>query len=280
MTELAALSAVVFFAVVMIILVGMPFATAMAHRQERWYERVLVKQLLIDVSPRLAVILGVVLVLGVALMAGLLLEHWLWFVAGAVMASGVPWLLVRHLDARRRERLDRQIVDGITTLASSVRAGLNLVQSMEVLVANSMSPIRDEFAQLMREYQMGLDLNEAMRQAANRIGSSHYRLLFTALEMHRRRGGDVGDSLDRIGASIREIQRLEGKLDAVTASGRFEAISIACMPALLLGMAWMFDRVGVELMFRVPLGRALLLIAAVLIAAAFWWIRRIMDVDI
>ncbi len=280
MTELAALSAVVFFAVVMIILVGMPFATAMAHRQERWYERVLVKQLLIDVSPRLAVILGVVLVLGVALMAGLLLEHWLWFVAGAVMASGVPWLLVRHLDARRRERLDRQIVDGITTLASSVRAGLNLVQSMEVLVANSMSPIRDEFAQLMREYQMGLDLNEAMRQAANRIGSSHYRLLFTALEMHRRRGGDVGDSLDRIGASIREIQRLEGKLDAVTASGRFEAISIACMPALLLGMAWMFDRVGVELMFRVPLWRALLLIAAVLIAAAFWWIRRIMDVDI
>lgn len=269
-----------FLAVLGLVWLGWPAALELWRRQRAWYERVLVRQLLVDIDPRTAAALGLLAPLGVGVATGLALGHYAWFVVGAALGALIPFAVVRHLELVRRRKLDRQLIDGVSTMASGVRAGLNLVQSMQLLVHNGQPPIRQEFGQLLREYQMGLDMNQAMRHAANRIGSSHFRLLFTALEMHRIRGGDVGDSLDRIGASIREIQRLEGKLDAVTASGRFQAMMIAVMPLVLLGMRYLIDPDGVRRMFTEPLGRMLMLIALALIVTAFLWIRRIMDVDI
>ena len=191
-----------------------------------------------------------------------------------------PTMIVSHLEQKRREKLESQLVDGITTLASGVRAGLSLIQSMELLEKNSVGPIKQEFGQLNREYQMGLDLNQSMRMTANRIGSTNYRLLFTALEMHRRRGGDAGESLDRIAESIREIQRLEGKLDALTSQGRIQARMMAAMPVVILFILYTIDPEGTTLLLVEPIGRIVLFGAGVCILIGFLWIRRIMQVDI
>ena len=125
-----------------------------------------------------------------------------------------------------------------------------------------------------------MDLNQAMRNSANRIGSSNYRLLFTAIEMHRQRGGDAGESLDRIAESIREIQRLEGKLDALTAQGRLQASMMASMPVVILIILYFIEPDGTRLLFVEPLGRLILVVAMVMIAIAFFWIKRIMAIDI
>ncbi len=259
---------------------GLPAARWYIARTEQSYERVLVHQLLMDIKPRNALIMAAMGVSICGMIGYLLVASVTGLIAGAAIGYAAPILIVRHLERKRIERLETQLVDGITTMASAVRAGLNLIQAMEILVRNHTGPIKQEFAQLLREYQMGLDFNQAMRNAANRIGSSNYRLLFTALEMHRLRGGDVGQSLDRIAESIREIQRLEGKLDAITSQGRFQAWMMAVMPLAFLGILYVIDREGVTMLFTQPLGRVMLLGVCVLILLGWLWIRKILAVDI
>jgi tight adherence protein B len=259
---------------------GLPATQWFIARTEDSYERVLVHQLLMDIKPRTALVMAAMGIVICAMIGYLLVESVTGAVAGAAIGFVAPILIIRHLERKRIERLELQLVDGITTMASGVRAGLNLIQAMEILVRNHSGPIKQEFSQLMREYQMGLDFNQAMRNAANRIGSSNYRLLFTAIEMHRLRGGDVGQSLDRIAESIREIQRLEGKLDAITSQGRFQAWMMAVMPLAFLGILYLIDRDGVTMLFVQPLGRIMLLIVGVLILLGWLWIRKIMTVDI
>lgn len=259
---------------------GTPAAWRFVLRQEAIYDRVLVNQLLLDLNPRTAVFASVGLVMFVAIIFGLYLESFVAFFFGAAVGLIFPNLIIRHLADKRATKLELQLVDGITTLASGVRAGLTLVQAMELLVQNQTGPIKQEFAQLLREYSMGMDLNQAMRSTANRIGSPNYRLLFTAIEMHRKRGGDTGESLDRISESIREIQRLEGKLDAITAQGRIQAWMMAVAPIFIVGIYWVIDSEGVESLFVQPEGRFLLLGAFGLVLLGFLWIRRIMSVDI
>jgi tight adherence protein B len=249
-------------------------------REEDRYDKVLNGQLLLHVPPKAALLAAAALVACCALIPALLIDGFLPPLAGGLAGLFLPALLTRHLIARRKARLERQLVDGITALASGVRAGLTLVQSIELLVKNTAGPIQQEFAQLLREYNMGLDLSQAMRNAANRIALSNYRLLFTAIEMHRLRGGDTGESLDRIAEAIREIQRLEGKLDAVTAQGRAQARFMAVMPLVVIGIYYLIDPEGVSLLFHESYGRLILLIAAALIVTGFVWIRRIMAVDI
>jgi tight adherence protein B len=274
------LSGLTLLSTYMLVRYGWELVARWVREQIARYDRVLRHQLLLDIDPRLAfgAVVGLVVVLGLCTAA--VLGNWLWFIVGGAVGAFLPTMIVRHLETKRKQRLERQLVDGVMALASGVRAGLNLIQAMELLVTNAIGPIKQEFAQLLREYQMGLELNQAMRNASNRIGLSNYRLLFTAIEMHRLRGGDTGESLDRIAESIREIQRLEGKLDALTAQGRTQARMMAAMPLLIMGIFYMIDPEGVGMLFTEPMGRLVLLIAAALILCGFLWIRRIMAVDI
>lgn len=250
------------------------------RRKELQYDRVLNHQLLLGVHPRIALVAMIACIFLTGVIAAAIVGGLGWFIVGAAFGALIPNWYIRHCEEERIEKLDAQLVDGIVTLASGVRAGLNLVQAMELLVKNSTGPIRQEFTQLLREYNMGIDLNQAMRNTANRIGSGHYRLLFTAIEMHRLRGGDTGESLDRIAESIREIQRLEGKLDAITAHGRSQARMMALMPIVFLGLMYLLQPDGVIKLFTEPTGRVLLLFIISLIAVGFYWIRWILTVDI
>ncbi len=273
-------SLLTFASVYLFVRYGTAWTIALIERQEQAYDRVLRRQLLIDIEPRTALAgsAGLILIAGVftflitaSFLAGFLI---------AAIAMLLPNLVVRHLETKRLQKLESQLVDGLTTLASAARAGLNLVQSMELLERNAVGPIKQEFGQLLREYRLGMDLNQAMQNTSNRIGSQLYRLTFTAIQMHRLRGGDTAQSLDRIAESIRDISRLEGKLDALTSQARYQASFMAMMPIVFLFLLWSIDPQGVGMLFSEPAGRMILLGVTVLIVVAFVWIRKIMAVDI
>jgi len=269
-----------FVSVAAVVCFAWPQIRYLLWRQEQRFDAVLNRQLLMDINPRLAqaAVGGAVLLVG--LICYSLGEDPLWFIVGAAAAAFLPSAVINHLEAKRRARLEAQLVDGITSLASGVRAGLNLVQSMQLLVQNMEGPIKQEFEQLLREYELGVDLNQAMANASDRIGSSHYRLLFSAIAAHRTRGGDVSESLDRITDAVREISRLEGKLQTLTAQGRNQAWMMAAMSIIVLLIAYAIEPEGTAAVLSDPYGRVLLLIAAAMIFAGVMWIRSIMTVDI
>lgn len=259
---------------------GVPWLKDWLKRREEAYDRTLNQHLLLDINPKIAVMFSIILILAGGTFGFGATENLVGIGLGALSGLLLPTLLLKYLNAQRNEKLEAQLIDGITVLASGMRAGLNLGQSFELLVKNTQGPINQEFGQLIREYQMGLDLTHAMHNAANRIKLQNYRLLFSALEMHRQRGGDTAQSLDRIADSVREIQRLEGKLDALTSKGRSQAWMMAVMPVVFLFMMLSIDNESTMLLFTEPVGRILLLIAAGMVGMAFLWIRKIMAVDI
>lgn len=272
-------SAMLLAGILLMVRYGYTPGKAWIDKQQLYYDRVLCRQLLLDVDPRTAVwahIAGVVFIV----LIGVYLTGVLIGLVLAAISALVPYFIIRHLETKRRFRLEVQLVDGLASMASGVRAGLNLVQSMQLLVQNQNGPIEQEFGQILREYEMGMDLNQAMRQASDRIGSQLYRLTFTAIEMHRLRGGDSGESMDRIAESIREIQRLEGKLDAITAQGRVQANMMAIMAVVIIVMMLVIFPDDTMMLFTTTEGRIILLVATGLITAGYFWIKKIMQVDI
>lgn len=266
--------------VFMIIRYGYGPATRWLRAQEVSYDRVLRRQLLLDVDPKTIVWLNIGGVAGAFILGFLVSQSFILSGILALIVVFIPHLIIKHLETKRRQKLEVQLVDGLTTLASGVRAGLNLIQSMTLLVENHKGVIQQEFSQILREYEMGMDLNQAMRAASNRIGSSLYRLTFTAIEMHRVRGGDSGESMDRIAESIRDIQRLEGKLDAITAQGRAQANFMAIMPIVIIVIMFFLLPEQTSLLFTHPYGRLMLVAVGGMIAGGYVWIRNIMQVDI
>lgn len=256
-----------------------PFKEYIRH-QEYQYNLVLRHSLLLSLKPRAATIIQFV---GIALLMFIgygITEH----LAGCFLfgAAGffVPSLVIRHLRRRRLNRLEEQLVGGIQTLASGVRAGLNLVQSMQLVARDGPIPLRQEFAHMLREYEFGMSLEDAMNNAAARIGSGDFRLLFAALLTHRERGGDLGETLDRIAESIREIQRLENRVKTLTAQGRATARWLGAMPGVVLAILYFIMREDVQRLFVDDMGKLILVMILILNILGFLWVRKIVAIDI
>jgi tight adherence protein B len=202
----------------------------------------------------------------------------------AVLASGlllfVPWFLLRRMAERRRLKIEDQMADAMVTLASAVRAGLSLVQSMEILAAQCPKPINAEFHQIIGEYKLGKPLERTLTEAKQRLKSENFALFAAAMLASHESGGRLNETVERIAESVREMQRLDRKIMSETAQARKSAMYMAIVPAVILVIYFFVDPVNTGLLFTTPLGQLLLAAAVVLNVVAYFWARVILNPDI
>jgi tight adherence protein B len=250
------------------------------RRQERTFDRVLRHALLIDVSPRSMTIVTLVAIVLIGLAVFVAAGSLTGALIAMALAALLPGRVLKSLRRRRVAKLEDQLVPAVQSLAAGVRAGLNLVQAMELIARDNPNPIRQEFAHLLREYEYGMPLDRAMSNAAERIGSGDFRLLFSALLTHRQRGGNLGQTLDKITKSIREIQRLEKRVQTLTAQGRATARWLGVMPLVVGGILFVIESSYIYTLLTDPVGKAIILGVGLLNLVGFLWIRKIMAIDI
>jgi tight adherence protein B len=250
------------------------------HRLERRFDRVLRHALLLDVSPRAMTIVTLVVIVLIGVAVFLLAGSLTGALIAMALAALLPGVVLKSLRRRRVAKLEDQLVPAVQSLAAGVRAGLNLVQAMELIARDNPNPIRQEFAHLLREYEYGMPLDRAMSNAADRIGSGDFRLLFSALLTHRQRGGNLGQTLDRITKSLREIQRLEKRVQTLTAQGRATARWLGVMPLIVGGILFVIESSYIYTLLTDPIGKAIILGVGLLNLVGFLWIRKIMAIDI
>lgn len=94
------------------------------------------------------------------------------------------------------------------------------------------------------------------------------------------RGGNLPNTLDRLGEALREIMRLEEKIRSLTAENRTSARYMALMPAVVLVIYYFIDPSWVQTLVEETWGLFLLLIAIALNLIGFLWIRKIVTFEI
>ena len=197
-----------------------------------------------------------------------------------IAAFFAPRMMFNITRDRRRALFEQQLIDGLELLSNSIRAGMTLPQSMELLVKEMKPPITQEFGRVLQEYRLGTDFDEALLNAARRLGSRDLDILVNAIMITRRSGGNVGEIFQRIAAWIRERMRIEGKIRALAATGYLQALVMSSMPFALMVALLFIDPPHVKLLFSHWIGLFSVGIVVALVVSAFLWIRKIMAVDI
>lgn len=198
----------------------------------------------------------------------------------AIFLSVGPWYIVARAARNRRERIEDQLADSMVMFSSGIRAGLSLPQSMELLAHESPRPIRQEFTQMVGEYQMGKPLERVLEETKERLKSENFALFAAALLASRASGGRLNETVERIARSILEMQRLERKIQAETAQAKRSALYMAAVPPfILIVYAWL-DPNNVSLLFTTLPGQLMLATAVVLEITAYFWALKILNPDI
>lgn len=209
-----------------------------------------------------------------------LLENIVFAVLVCVFLLAGPWYLIRRLAEGRRQKIEDQLADSMVTLASAVKAGLSLVQALEILAAQCPRPIQWEFQQMNGEYKLGKPLERVLMEAKERMQSENFALFAAALLAAHESGGRLNETVERISQSVLELQRLERKVLSETAQARKSAVYMAIAPLFILAVYWFVDPGNTQLLFTRLAGQILLGIAVVLDVTAYLWARVILRPDI
>jgi tight adherence protein B len=204
-------------------------------------------------------------------------------IAGVIAAIGAFFAQRMFFNIKRDQRrvlFNQQLVDGLGMLGNSVKAGMTLTQAIELLVREMRPPLTQEFGRVLQEYRLGTDLDQALLNMARRLESRDLDVLVNSIMITRRTGGNVGEMFEKIASAIRERFRIEGKISALAATGNLQALVMSSMPFALMVVLWLFDPLHVLLLFNNTIGLFSFGVVCALVVAGFFWIRKIMDVDI
>ena len=200
--------------------------------------------------------------------------------AVAVLVFLAPRWILKSVIARRRALLRDQMVGGVIALANASRAGLSLAQGLETVCRETPQPFAAELQKIVNEYDHGRPLASAISDAKERLRLDSFTLFASAIQVSLERGGRITESLERIGYSLQENQRVERQLEAETASGRRVVWILAAFPFLFLAGFFLLHPSGTLLVFESLIGQFVLLAVIGLTVISVWWSNRILAIEL
>ena len=121
---------------------------------------------------------------------------------------------------------------------------------------------------------------QAFRRMGERVASQDLRYFVTAVIIQTETGGNLSEILDNIGLIIRDRLQLKGKIQGLTAEGRFSALILSLMPFVIFLGLYLLNREYVMTLFTDPLGIRLLTGAIITISFGILVMKRMVNIKV
>jgi tight adherence protein B len=182
-------------------------------------------------SPLSSVLLGLTGMICLAGVAAYLLTSSLIASAGApVLVLVVFYLVITQRIAKRKNIFERQLVDALDLAARSLRVGHPLVGSFRMISEEIPAPVGELFAEVCQQQQLGMALDQALRDVARRNPSEDLKLFATSVVIQLSSGGNLADMMERLANVIRERNRLARRVHVLTTQTQFSKRILLALP--------------------------------------------------
>ncbi len=167
-------------------------------------------------------------------------------------------IVYKILYEKRCNQFVEQMVDALTIMANGIKSGTNPQQAMQRVVEIMANPIKAEFSQVLTQTQFGQSFEEALNDLGDRIPRPDVQMFVTAINILKETGGNLSETFQTIVSTIRERQKLEKKISAMTAQGIMQGIIVSCIPFVMGIIFFLIDPNHIKPMFTTSLGLVLL----------------------
>jgi tight adherence protein B len=155
---------------------------------------------------------------------------------GVFLAFLLPLQFVRMKRSMRQSQFSAQLPDALDVVVRSLRSGHPVPVALKLVGREMPDPVGSEFGIAVDELTYGLDLSQALRNLADRVGVADLSLLVTAVSLQSTSGGNLGEVLQNLSKVLRDRFQLRRKVRSLSAEGRFSAYGLIVLPAMIAGV--------------------------------------------
>jgi tight adherence protein B len=201
-----------------------------------------------------------------------------------LVAGFVGWMApdfyVNFARGRRIRKLDAQLVEALSMISNSLKAGFGLMQSLELCSREMEHPIATEIRRTLHDINVGQSTEEALQSLARRSGSEDLDIVITAMLIQQSTGGNLAEILDNVAHTMRERIRIRGEIKTLTTQQMFTGFIIGGLPLALIFLINLINPNYMDPLFTEPIGIAMLYFACILEFFGIMLINRILAIEV
>jgi tight adherence protein B len=205
-------------------------------------------------------------------------------VVGVALGILAGWLGMRLAlsvkIARRRAAFDEQLPNVLQLVAGSLQTGFSVAQAIDAVVREEAQPAAGEFARALTETRLGVDLDVALDGVADRLGSTDLRWVVMALRIQRETGGNLAEVIRNTVGTMRERAYLRRQVRSLSAEGRLSAYVLLALPIVVGGWLMFSSPNYMRPLYTTAFGVLMLSMAALLVVAGAFWMRKLINVEV
>ncbi|MFN8614567.1 MAG: type II secretion system F family protein [Vampirovibrionales bacterium] len=206
------------------------------------------------------------------------ITHWFAVLFGLLAAPGLSWGLLKWKALKQIGKLEAQLPDALTVLASSLRAGYSFQAAMQLMADQLPEPIVSVFTNLNNDLKLGVSTKESMGKMVESVPISDYRIFSTAVLVQREVGGNLAEVMDRLAFTIRERFKLKKQVSVLTAQPRLSAYILGAGPTFMFCIFYFFFNDYLKPLYTNLFGQIALVLAFGLQLIGFYIMWKIVDI--
>jgi tight adherence protein B len=215
------------------------------------------------------VLFGALLLFGIA--PGLVLT---------LFAAIGPLVFLQQRAKRRLRKFETQLPDVLTLLAGSMRAGFSFAQGLEAVAEEAPEPSGRELQRCFTESRLGRPIEDSMEDSANRMHSVDLMWAVMAIRIQREVGGNLAELLDTVATTMTQREQLKHEMLALTAEGRLSAWILGVFPPGFALVLFGIQPDYMKTLFTNGIGVVAVIVSAVMAGLGFFWLRRMMAIEV
>ncbi|MBN1517754.1 type II secretion system F family protein [Candidatus Sumerlaeota bacterium] len=148
------------------------------------------------------------------------------------------------------DRINEQLIDGLSILANALRSGMSFNQALDVLTREMEDPIAVQFRQVTQDVRLGKEMDEALQELAERVPLEDIQIMVTAIIIVRKSGGNLAEVFESLSLTVRDRFKIQGKINSLTSTGRLQAIIVCALPFFIAAAIYVIDSGLIEVMWQ------------------------------
>ena len=184
------------------------------------------------------------------------------------------------LNQRKQAKFMQELPPVLQSLASSLRAGLNLNQAIESIANHNQAEVGSQFRIALAEVKLGSDLETALSRVATRMNNNDLKWLVVAMQIQKQVGGSLTSILESVASTITDRAEVRREVQVLSAEGRLSAYILVALPFLVVLSLLVLRPDYVWFFFSSLTGFVLLFGFAVLMTIGWFWVKAATRVEV
>ncbi len=201
-------------------------------------------------------------------------------IIGFIIGRNILNMISDHIVKKRINKFELQLVDGLTLIANALKAGASFSQAVEVMVKETRPPLATEFSRFLKETRVGASVEGALDNLSRRGRSEELKIAVVSINIARQAGGNLSEILLHTADTIRERERIKGKIESLTSQGKMSGMVVGALPLGLAMILYVVDPIMMDPLFHSFIGQMVMLVVLLMEFVGFKWINKIVNIDI